>query len=220
MVVRGAPGALAGGPMLAGLWFSVRLAGGAAARSDAPEDGGDRALVDRARGGDRGAYDELYRRNVDLVWHRLTRLLGPDPEREDLTQQVFLEVFGSLDRFRGEATFRTFVCRVAVYMAIDHLERRRRQPQSLAPDAFELVTDAACSPEERAEQRQHMALVWGLLDRIKPKKRVAFVLRVIDGLSLEEVAELVDASTATVAQRVRHAHDELQKMLVRRRVLP
>jgi RNA polymerase sigma-70 factor (ECF subfamily) len=198
-------------------WFSVRLA----ARPRPDDDGAaDQALVGRALGGDRGAFDQLYRRHVDAVWHRLTRLLGPDPEREDLTQQVFLEVFGRLDRFRGEAKFRTFVCRVAVNMAIDHLDRRRRRPQPLAPEDFALVCDAGASPEQQAEQRQRMALVWTLLDRIKAKKRVAFVLRVVEGLSLEEVAELVDASVPAVAQRVRHAHDELQKMLVRRRAWP
>jgi RNA polymerase sigma-70 factor (ECF subfamily) len=199
------------------VWPSVRLA----ARARPDDDGAaDQALVRRALGGDRGATDQLYRRHVDAVWHRLTRLLGPDPEREDLTQQVFLEVFGRLDRFRGEAKFRTFVCRVAVNMAIDHLDSRRRRPQALAPEEFAVVTDAGASPEQQAEQRQRMALVWTLLDRIKAKKRVAFVLRVVEGLSLEEVAELVGASVPTVAQRVRYAHDELQEMLVRRKVLP
>jgi RNA polymerase sigma-70 factor (ECF subfamily) len=195
--------------------LTVRLVGELPAREDADEE-----LVSRARGGDRRAYDELYRRNVDVVWRRLTRLLGPDPEREDLTQQVFLDAFRGLDRFRGQARFRTFLCRVAVNKAIDHLERRRRRPLPLAPEDFELVVETSASPELRAEQRQQMALVFGLLDRIKPKKRVAFVLRVIEGLSLEEVAELVQATVPAVAQRVRHAHDELQAMLGRRRSLP
>jgi RNA polymerase sigma-70 factor, ECF subfamily len=205
--------ALLDGPFLVGAWLSVRLA----PRDD---DEVDQTLVRRALGGDRGAYDQLYRRNVDLVWHRLTRLLGPDPEREDLTQQVFLEVFHRLDRFRGDARFRTFVCRVAVNMAIDHLDRRRRRPQPLGPDAFEELTATGASPEQQAQHRQQMAMVWGMLDRIKPKKRVAFVLRVIEGLPLDEVAELVDANVPAVAQRVRHAHDELQTMLRRRKVLP
>jgi RNA polymerase sigma-70 factor (ECF subfamily) len=198
------------------VWFGIRLA---ASRPRPDDDGGDEVLVARALGGDRGAYDQLYRRTVDVVWYRLTRLLGPDPEREDLTQQVFLEVFGRLERFRGEARFRTFVCRVAVNMAIDHLERRRRRP-GLLPEAFDIPADPAASPEQQAEQRQRVALIWSLLDRIKPKKRVAFVLRVVEGLSLEEVAELVGATVPAVAQRVRHAHDELQTMLIRRRVLP
>src|SRR6185436_2603055 len=176
----------------------------------------DEQLVSAAVGGDRSAYDELYRRTIDLVWRRLTQLLGPDPEREDLAQQIFLEVFGRLERFRGDARFRTFLYRVTVNTAIDHLERRRRRPRALAPEAFDQLSGADVSPEERTQERQQLALVWSLLDRIKPKKRVAFVLRVIEELPLEEVAEQVGASVATVAQRVRHAHDELQALLARR----
>jgi RNA polymerase sigma-70 factor (ECF subfamily) len=109
---------------------------------------------------------------------------------------------------------------VAINMAIDHLERRRRRPGLLLPEAFDVPADPGASPEHQAEQRQRVALIWSLLDRIKPKKRVAFVLRVIEELSLEEVAELVGATVPAVAQRVRHAQDELHKMLIRRRVLP
>ena len=65
--------------------------------------GTDEELVQRAMGGDRQAFDDLYRRHVDVVWRRLGRLIGPDPEREDLVQQIFFDVFRGLDRFRGEA---------------------------------------------------------------------------------------------------------------------
>ena len=92
----------------------------------------DQALVERARGGDRGAFDELYRRHADLVWSRLGRLLGPDPEREDLLQQIFFEVFRDLWRFRGEAAFRTFLYRVVVNIACDHLKRRARRPRPVS----------------------------------------------------------------------------------------
>jgi RNA polymerase sigma factor (sigma-70 family) len=189
-----------------------------AARAPGQDARSDEELVSAAVGGEGGAYDELYRRHVDLVWRRLTHLLGPDPEREDLTQQIFLEVFGRLDRFRGEARFRSFLWRVAVNTAIDHLEHRRRRPLPLAAEAFELVRDAGASPEERVQERQAIALVWSLLDGIKPKKRVAFVLRVIEGLPLEEVAVLVGSNVAAVAKRVRHAQDELEALLARREV--
>jgi RNA polymerase sigma-70 factor, ECF subfamily len=184
------------------------------------EERSDEQLVAAAVAGDRAAYDELYRRSADLVWRRLTHLLGPDPDREDITQQIFLEVFSGLHRFRGEARFRTFLWRVTVNNAIDHLERRRKRPTTFSPDVFELITDREASPEERAAQRQRLALVCGLLDRIKPKKRVAFILRVIEGLPLEDVAEMVGANAAAVAQRVRHAHEELQAMLARRKEGP
>lgn len=202
-------------------WVGRALASRALAAVPGERDrSSDEELVAAAVGGDRGAYDELYRRTVDLVWRRLTHLLGPDPEREDLAQQIFLEVFGRLAGFRGDARFRTFLYRVTVNTAIDHLQRRRRRPRAFAPESFDLLVGAGASPEQRTQERQQLALIWSLLDRIKPKKRVAFVLRVIEELPLDEVAEQVGASVATVAQRVRHAHEELQDLLARRQEGP
>ncbi len=194
--------------------FAAQLAGPARPSSSPLPD---ELLVREAVGGDRRAFDELYRRHVDRVWRRLTYLLGPDPEREDLTQQIFLDVFRGLARFRGDAAFSTFLHRVVVNTACDHLGRRKRRAQPLAPEIAEAVIDPAASPEVRAEERQRLALTFELLGRIKPKKRIAFVLRVVEGLSLEEVAGLVEANVPTVAQRVRHAHEELQDMIARRR---
>jgi RNA polymerase sigma-70 factor (ECF subfamily) len=177
--------------------------------------GTDEELVGRAIGGDRQAFDDLYRRHVDVIWRRLGRLIGPDAEREDLVQQIFFDVFRTLDRFRGEAAFRTFLHRVMLNTAFDHLKRRARRSQPVAPEAIALLIDPAASPELRAEERERLAATSALLDRIKPKKRIAFVLRVVEGLSLEEIGALVGASPAAVAQRVRHAHLEIEALLAR-----
>lgn len=186
-------------------------------RHRVPEvEGDDAALVAGARRGDRSAFEALHRRHVDFVWSRLTRLLGPDPEREDLTQQIFMELYRGLERFRGDATFRTYLSRVVVHVACDHLERRRRRPQPISADLIEVLTAPDASPEARAEQRQKLALTWSLLDRIRPKKRIAFILRTVDGLSLDEVGEIVGASVQTVAKRIKHAQDELHRMMIRR----
>lgn len=183
------------------------------ARVEVP--GTDEELVKRALGGDRQGFDELYRRHVDVIWRRLGRLIGQDPEREDLVQQIFFDVFRSLDRFRGEAAFSTFLHRVMLNTAYDHLKRRARVRSSVDPEALVHLIDPGASPEHRAEERERLAATSALLDRIKPKKRIAFVLRVVEGLSLEEIATLVDATPAAVAQRIRHAHAEIEAMLKR-----
>ena len=177
--------------------------------------GTDESLVARAAGGDRRAFDDLYRRYVDLVWGRLGRLLGPDPEREDLLQQIFLEVFRALPRFRGDASFRTFLYRIVLNTVSDHLRRRRSRPLAITVEQLDELVDANASPEARAAQRQRLVTTFALLDRIKPKKRIAFLLRVVEGLSLEEIAELTRATPAAVAQRIRHAHRELHELTQR-----
>jgi RNA polymerase sigma-70 factor (ECF subfamily) len=172
-------------------------------------------LVRRAARGEQPAREELYRRHVDAAWKRLTRLVGPDPEREDLLQQIFLEVFHKLESFRGEASFSTFLYRVQTNIAIDHLKRRRRRPLPLPAEMLEAFATADASPERQAHARQRLERIWAALDRMKPKKRVALVLQAVEGLSLEEIGQLVEASADTVAKRIEHARKELQAALSR-----
>lgn len=185
-------------------------------RPEDPED--DRVLIARMKKGDRRAFDQLFTRHVDDVYRRLTRLVGPDPEREDLVQEVFVAAFKGIDRFRGDAAFSTWLYRVVVNVAYGHLRKRRRLPIDMeaAVDADQLI-GRECSPEEAAERRQELKRGLSFLERLKPKKRVAFVLRVVEGMSLKEIAEVVGARPEAVGQRVRHARRELDAMIERDR---
>lgn len=176
----------------------------------------DRALIDRAARGDRHAFTELYRRHVEAVHRRLSHLVGPDPEREDLLQQVFLDVFRAISSFRGDSAFSTWLYRIIVNVAYEHLRRRGRRAQCpLMAEDLELVMAPGLSPEAAARQQQQVALALTLLGRLKPKKRIAFVLRVVEGLSLEEIAEIVGARAPAVGQRVKQAQRELIAMYER-----
>jgi RNA polymerase sigma-70 factor (ECF subfamily) len=181
--------------------------------------GSEEALVAEAAAGDRRAQSELYQRHVDTAWRRLGRMLGPDSEREDLVQQAFLEVFRGLGQFRGQASFATFLGRVLVNIACDHLRGRGRRPP-LSDDLLDELAAPGASPEKNAENRERLRLIWTLLDRIAPKKRIAFVLSEVEGLSLTEVAAVMDISADTARKRVDHAQRELRAMLQRRGEAP
>lgn len=167
-------------------------------------------LTRRAAQGERQAWEILYRRHVDRVWGRLLRLVGPDPEREDLLQQIFLEVFQGLAKFRGEAAFSTYLYRVQLNVVCDHLKRRGRRALPLPPEMYEAVEALDPSPERKAQSRERLAMVWAALDRMNPKKRIALVLAATEGLSLEQIGTLVEASADTVAKRIEHARKELR----------
>jgi RNA polymerase sigma-70 factor (ECF subfamily) len=176
----------------------------------------DRTLIDRAGRGDRQAFTELYRRHVDGVHRRLSHLIGPDPEREDLVQQIFLDVFRSSAGFRGESSFSTWLYRIIVNVAYEHLRKSRRRALTNVPtEELEFLPSPGLSPEAAARQQQQVAAILALLDRLKPKKRIAFVLRVVEGLSLEEIAEIVGARAPAVGQRVRQAQREIVLLLER-----
>jgi RNA polymerase sigma-70 factor (ECF subfamily) len=134
------------------------------------------------------------------------------PERDDLVQQIFLDVHRALPRFRGEARFSTFLHRIVVNVACEHLERvRRRAGRTRAFDPAHLdalvATDA--SPEARARHRQELGWVFARLDELSPKRRIAFVLVAVEGLPLAEAAAMLGATPDAVKQRVREARTEL-----------
>jgi RNA polymerase sigma-70 factor (ECF subfamily) len=172
----------------------------------------ERRLVGAASTGDTAAFREIYRRYLPMVHARLTLMIGPVAERDDLVQQIFLDAYRALSRFRGDARFATFLNRIAVNVACDHLEGRRRSRSRYAPleaaDLDRLVAPGA-SPESRASQRQDLAQAFEHLAAIRAKKRIAFVLVAVQGMSLDEAAELLDATAATVKQRVLHARKEI-----------
>ncbi len=176
----------------------------------------DEVLVARHRAGDLDAFPAIYRAHVVAVYRRLTRILGPIAEREDLTQDVFLAVHRELPRFRGDAQLTTFIHRIAINRACEHLRRQSRRPVMLVEDwVFDELVGSASSPEQQSAAREELARVFACLARIKPKKRVAFLLRVVDGLSFEEIAELVDATPEAVAKRVQHGQRELDELFAR-----
>jgi RNA polymerase sigma-70 factor (ECF subfamily) len=171
--------------------------------------------VKRALSGERRAFDELYSANVAGVSRLLARLVGTGADRDDLTQQAFLEAFRSLPRFRGDSAFATWLHRIAVNVAYQHLRRRKLTRWEEISDQLPTL---AASPDHGARQQQELDRAVRYLSALKPRKRIAFVLRVVEELSLAEIGDLVGASSAAVGQRVKHAQRELAAMVERDRL--
>jgi RNA polymerase sigma-70 factor (ECF subfamily) len=182
--------------------------------ADAAEDA---RLVAAAERGDRSAFDRLYRRHLDSVYARLTRVIGPVSDRDDLVQQIFVDVYRALPRFRGEASFSTFLHRIVLNVAYEHLARRRRgRTEPLDDRLLEALMAPAASPEQRAREREELRRIFALMDHLSPKRRAAFVLVAVECMSLDEAASLLDANPAAVKQRVLEARRELSVALDRR----
>jgi RNA polymerase sigma-70 factor (ECF subfamily) len=195
-------------------------------RGGAEPEGSEEELIARARRNEPEAIQAIYQRHAAAVYRRFTHLLGPDSEREDLMQEVFVDLFRQLDRYRGGASLRTYVLQIVSYKAFDHLRQRQRRRRTLAdvprcspaddPEANDLRSPAP-SPEDRVGHAQELALVEDALEKLTPKKRIAYLLRMVDNLSLKEIAQQVGANVFTVAQRLRHADRELHRHLERAR---
>jgi RNA polymerase sigma-70 factor, ECF subfamily len=172
----------------------------------------DRPLVDRAQAGDREAIGELFVRHSHAVRRLLAGVIGSTSELDDLVQEVFIQVFKSLPSFRGDARFSTWLHQVTMYAAYNHLRRPRRvilaEPDDLAMACGDAEDDG---PQERLHGHEAMRRLNAILDTIKPKKRIAFVLFAVEGYSIGEVSQMVGAPIPTVKSRVWFARRELRK---------
>lgn len=173
------------------------------------------ATLDECRAGNGEAIEQLFRAHVGLVEHVLGRLVGPVADLEDLTQTVFLEAMTALSRYRGDASFKTWLLSIAVHVGQHYLRAgriRRHVPLDVVPDEA-LVADA--DHERCLDERSLGPLLHELLDSIGAKKRVALLLYVLEGYSIEEVASLMGATQTATRSRVFFARRELRKRLTK-----
>jgi RNA polymerase sigma-70 factor (ECF subfamily) len=195
----------------------------AEARAHAAEGGDDdeASWIEAAARGDDDAFARLFRRHADRVRTHLTRLVGPVPERDDLVQKVFVALAGALATYRGDGALSTYLHRVTVNIAYDHLRVRKRrrlggdQPSQVGPAAGALAELGGPSPEDQLGARADLTRLLALLDYLSPKKRTAFVLVAIEGQSLAEAAALIGAREEAVKQRVLAARREILAMMER-----
>jgi RNA polymerase sigma-70 factor (ECF subfamily) len=192
-------------------------------RGDAPpSDEIGQELVARWRRGDQAAFADLFKTYRNLVYGVLYHLLGNDPELEDVVQTAFIEVFRSLGSFEGRSKLSSWIARVGLHVGYHHLRRRRSRPADYDVERTmpELIDDSPdADPERTLERREAMRHVYAVLATIAPRKRTVFVLNDLQGMSQEEVAEIVGSNIATVRTRLFYARKEFWKKASRDPVL-
>ena len=169
------------------------------------------ALVAGCRAGDPVSLDRFFRTYVGYVERVIGRLVGPTSDLQDLVQSTFIEAIQSFDRFRGEASLKTWVTRIAVHVALHQLRTggvRRHVPLELVPASQE-PADPRSTAEVEMSVQQLARRLHALLDRMAPKKRVAFLLYTVEEYPIEEVAALTGASRAAAKSRIWFARREL-----------
>lgn len=163
--------------------------------------------------------ESVFRAHFDDVYGMVGRLLGPGAQRpdiEDLTQQVFIVVQRALPEFRGECKTTTWLYAICSKVVLTSLRSWRRQRRLTAAVAAELDGIAHHqTPERTATRRQELVRVWQCLLKIKPKKRIVYILHMMEGMSGAEISQALDIPEATVWTRLHHARLELAKALER-----
>jgi RNA polymerase sigma-70 factor (ECF subfamily) len=160
--------------------------------------------------GDLGALGDLYDRYARDVWRAIRRMVGSSNDVEDVVHAVFLKVPEIASHYDGRSSCRAWLCGIAVRTAMRHRRGFGRLQRMLA--SFAHTVDAAApsaSPEREASGREELEVFERALAKLSPKKRAAFVLVEIEGLTPEQVARSLDVPAATVRTRLFHARKEL-----------
>jgi RNA polymerase sigma-70 factor (ECF subfamily) len=174
----------------------------------------DELLVERARAGDLGSFEELVDRYRDMVVRVATRIVGPS-DAEDVAQDVFLRTFHRLGQFRGKAPFRFWLLRIAHNSALTALEQRRSTQQPTGEEGILAVEDLARRPADELELSERRERLARKLREVQPTHRAVLVLRDLEGLSYQEIAEITEAPVGSVKGRLFRARRELIEVLRR-----
>jgi RNA polymerase sigma-70 factor (ECF subfamily) len=170
----------------------------------------DAELAEKFRSGDRGAFDALVRRHQKGVWRVVRRYVKRDADAADVTQQVFVRAFKGLATFRGAATVRSWLYRIAINCSLSWIrDHRREEPSEIAEDS---LTEMPVAPGKIAGD-QAGAELRAAVAQLPPKQRLVLELRVFDDLSFKEVAELADCSENTAKVNFHYAVKKLRDIL-------
>lgn len=153
----------------------------------------DHLLVQRFRSGDTSAFDQLFARYEGYVYNICLGILSNPEDARDVTQDTFVKVYRSADRFRGDASFSTWVYRIAVNYCLDLLRRPARRRSVEMPERWETA-----DPGAEADGGTGRAIVQETLQRLRPEHRVALTLRYFQELTYEEMSEVLDMNVGRV----------------------
>ena len=182
----------------------------------------DARILRGLRAGVESAYEELIERYEHPVYSMVYRLLGNQTDACDVVQEVFLKVFRGVNSFREQSSLRTWVYRIAVNEAHNHRRWFARHCRREVPlekegldheQAIEFAYDPGPSPYDQALDTETRQLVERALTRINPLFRTAVVLRDIQNLSYEEIADILQISLGTVKSRIVRGREALRREL-------
>jgi len=183
----------------------------------------DEEVVERVRAGERGLYEIIMRRHNQRLYRAVRAILRDEAEVEDVLQDAYLAAYRSLPEFEGRARFSTWLTRIAINRALDRRRRRARlvvlDPQQEGNPLNDADTPTwaapAEDPERQSARRELAQLLQDAIDQLPATFRPVYILREVQGLSVQETAESLGIEPGTVKTRLHRARGLLRERLVR-----
>ena len=171
-------------------------------------------LINAAKAGDRGAFDELVRRTFVDTFTLARRLTGNEEDARDVVQETYLRAWKAIGKFRGDSQFSTWLYRITANTASTQVHRRRRQRAEPFAEGFDPADDRAEQQiTQSAESAESLDRISAALDDLPAKLRSAVVLKDVYGLSHEAIAEELGISVSAAKVRLHRARRKLRDVL-------
>ena len=179
----------------------------------------EKELIRRVLDGDHTAFAEIVSLHEDKVFRLCLRMTGNREDAEDLAQEAFVKAWRGLRFYKQEAAFSTWLYRLTSNVCIDFLrQKKRRVAQSLTLQDEEQtlieIPDPAPAPDEQAQTQEVRHCIAAAMGQLEEESRLVLMLRVVDELSYDEIAQITDLKVGTVKSRLARAREKLRKILL------
>lgn len=161
---------------------------------------------------DERAFDDLVKRHGGAVRGLLYRLLQQREDAEDLAQETFVKVYRSMASYRGDASMRTWILKIATNLALDAQRKRSRSPSHVSLDAGKFL-EAGEAPGRRLDVEERSAAAARALEALPFLQRAALIMKVTEGMKYEEIAKVLDTTARSVKSSVHLARKKLMERL-------
>lgn len=180
----------------------------------------DQALVERVQKGDKRAFDLLVRKYQHKIISLVTRYVSDWSEAQDVAQEAFIRAYRAIGAFRGDSAFYTWIYKIAINTAKNHLVSRGRRPPigDITIDDAVLLDGASqlrerATPERELLRQEIEQTVFATVEELPEELRTAITLREVDGMSYEEIAEAMNCPIGTVRSRIFRAREAIDEKL-------
>ncbi len=169
-------------------------------------------LVGLCQKGDIDAFDKLFYKYRDKIYRTAFRMINNQEDALDLTQEIFLKAYKNINKYNFKSQFSTWLYKLAINVCIDELRKQKKSNEVLT-DEIPHNRTYNDTPEDIVLSEEQEALIWRALDLLKEKERSVLVLREMEGLSYEEIANILGCSMGRVKSRIHESREKLKKAL-------
>ena len=177
-------------------------------------------LIQQLKKGDQSAFREVVETTKDLVYNTALGILQNAEDAEDISQEVFVQAYEAIDKFKGESKLSTWLYRITISKALDHIRKKKRKKrfaflQSLFGNNNEVIYEPPDfnHPGVVLDRKEESALLFKHINALPEKQRIAFILNKVEGLNYQQVSEIMDTTLPSVESLLHRAKTNLRKSI-------